>query len=149
RDLLTKGKFTQNPVRLPFPLVDQSTVTRTARTDLEQLVDTPYEKVVGYFEDKARQKAGFEFLDPSVYPDAAGKKLKIVGAQRSADETIFRFTHPQLSRDIVLRLSPEGRRTSIIFENQVLTQLNSGVMPARVGFMPAGFPDARIPFRFN
>jgi len=149
RDLLTTGQFNRNPVRLPFAVVDESTVSRVARTDLEQIVDAPFDRVVSYFEDKSRQKAGFDILDPSLYPDAAGKKLKIIGSQQNADETVFRFTHPQLSRDIVLRLKPSGRYTSVVFENQVLTQLNSGVMPARIGFIPGGFPDVRIPYRFN
>jgi hypothetical protein len=145
--MLTTGRFERSPLRLPFPEQSVNAISRDNRIDFEHIYNVPFETVLNWLRDPKNNKDGFELIDPAVYPAAAGLRFRLMSAPTNAGGGLV-FEHPTLSRRIVIDISPRGAQTAVVFQNQVLTDLFSGVMPARQGFIPAGI-NAIIPFRWN
>jgi hypothetical protein len=145
--LLTNGRFERSPIKLPFPQDNVSSISRNNRIDFEHVYNVPFSDVMAWLRDPKNNKDGFELIDPAVYPAAAGYKFKLT-TSLNANGGALVFEHPTLSRRIILDFAPRGAQTIVTFQNQVLTDLFSGVMPARQGFIPAGV-DTIVPFRWN
>jgi hypothetical protein len=145
--LMTTGRFERSPIKLPFPQDNVASVARNSRQDFEHIYNVPFTEVMAWLQLPQNNKDGFEIIDPAVYPAAAGLKFKLMSAVSPTGGTLV-FEHPTLSRRIILEFIPRGAQTAVVFQNQVLTDLFSGVMPSRQGFIPAGV-DTIVPFNWN
>jgi hypothetical protein len=145
--LMTTGRFERSPLRLPFPQDNVNMVNRNSRMDFEHVYNIPITQLIQWLRDAKNQREGFDIIDASVYPAASGLRLKLSTVPEVTGGSIV-FEHPTLSRRVILEVQPRGSQTVVIFQNQVITDLFSGVMPARQGFLPAG-TNTIVPFRWN
>ena len=150
--MLTTGEFKESPLKLPFAQRDVRSVSskRGNNINFEHTFDVPYDEVIAFFDDPKTRKDGVEILNPRVYPQGQGVKLRVKGLQDKKDGSReLRMAHETLSRDFVFTIRAAGpNQTKVVFKNIVYTTVASGLMPARTGFFPA-FSDLLIPFDYN
>lgn len=148
---ITDGIFDKSPIKLPFTQISVETITPdSAQTsqDFVHVFDAPYEEVITYLNSEDARKYGIEIFDTSVFPEAKGIKVRAIGSKQEDGGLELRFAHRKLSRDVLLLIVPQNGQTHITFKNLVLTNISSGVMPARAGFKGDSLPN-EIPFNWN
>lgn len=149
---VTDGVFLESPLRLPFSQVSVESVapqnSAQPSQDFEHVYNASYEEVFEFFNGEDARKQGSAVLDAKLFPESKGYKLRTSGSGEEGNGTFFRLAHRELSRDILIVVMPRGNQTTVIFRNVVITNISSGVMPARQGFLGVNFKDA-LPFNWN
>ncbi len=149
---ITDGTFKKSPLKLPFTQVSVEEIpplnSAQPSQDFEHIYDASYQEVVAFFDGDEARKQGLAILDASIYPESKGFKVRTSGSGEEGSGMFFRLQHRQLSRDVLLVIEPSGAQTRVVFKNLVLTNVSSGVMPARQGFLGVNFKDV-LPFNWN
>ena len=148
---VTDGIFEKSPLILPFTQVSVEAIMPDAyqpSQDFQHVYDAPYDQVIAFFESEDARKNGVQIFDTNILPEAKGIEVRVFGSQKEGNGMQYRMAHRQLSRDFNLLVEPYNGQTRVIFKNVVLTNLSSGVMPARAGYKAATF-DEPVPFNWN
>lgn len=149
---VTDGVFAASPLRLPFTQVSVVAVapenSEQPSQDFEHVYNAPYAEVVEFFNGEEARKDGHEVLDANAFPESKGYKLRTSGSGDERNGMFFRLSHREISRDILVLVEPRGSQTVVTFRNVVITNISSGVMPARQGFLGVNFREA-LPFNWN
>lgn len=149
---LTNGQFSRSPLKLPFPLASVRPVERNGRMDFEHVYDVPIAKVLEYIKpvrDPATKKMkAVQIFDPTVFPLAARSQFFCATQITDPQGGRAAFINSMVGRRFMLDIKAQGQQTIIIYENMVITNKYSGLMPARVGYHPAGV-NKTLRYRFN
>lgn len=148
---VTDGIFDKSPLILPFTQVSVDAVLPDAyqpSQDFQHVYDASYEDVIAFFESEDARKNGVQIFDTSIFPEAKGLEVIVFGSQKEGNGMQYRMAHRQLSRDFTLIVEPLNGQTRVTFKNVVLTNVSSGVMPARAGYKATTFKEP-VPFNWN
>lgn len=149
---LTTGQFTRSPLKLPFPLASVRSVERNGRMDFEHVYDVPVAKILDYIrptrDPQTKQLKTIQIFDPAVFPQAASGGFFCATQINDPNGGRAIFTNSLVGRRFPVDIRGQGQQTVVIYENMVITNKYSGLMPARVGYQPIGV-NKTLRYRFN
>lgn len=138
-ELIDFGTFPENPLDLPFQVLETEEVPTYDRIDYHLHLGASFDEVVGHFEEsREKDEPAASFRDEFV-PAAGDEPLTINGHATVPEGRRFTLGHPKMRRHFVVEIREKADgRALLIFENAVTTQRFLGLVPGRTPFRPVG-----------
>jgi hypothetical protein len=139
-ELINFGTYDSPPLEFDLKVVDVKQQPDGPHLNFVVTVDDDFASVVEFFQNAHREQTPAARLAPGIMPSQSTRELLVVGHSTvdGASPWGFSLSGKQMSRRFSVDVSDEGGKTVLTMRNLVISQLFSGVVPARVGFKPAG-----------
>lgn len=135
-ELIDFGTFDDNPLEVPFDVLETSQEPTYDRVDIHVRLDATFDEVVSHFEDAFGSDDPVARFRDGYVPQAGDEPLEVKGVTKVPEGRRFVLSHPKMRREFNIEIREKGGKALMIFENAAFTQNFLGLVPLRAPFQP-------------
>lgn len=145
--LINLANYQESPIQLQYEELNRTTVTNGPRLDFEHTYAVEFGEFVETFAKAYQEHTAVTALRPESAPHIKDTTIFVVGMNKPSDTARFTLGSKSIPLRFTIDVRPDGDNVIVTVHNAIYSQLFSGIMPARKGYLPTDSKE--VPFRWN